>query len=382
MGLAAYGESRKSGNPWLELFDKIITISEGGFDLNPYYFRIGSHGHHPAFCDALADFVTSVDSDLTPVGVDEYDTVNGKTVRRYLRPGYIDLAYAAQTKLEEALISLVRGMKAGTGMRKLCLAGGVAMNCKANRAVLDACDLDGVFIHPASSDDGSAIGAAFFVARELDTLQWQPLTHACHGEAFGNDSISSLLENCGITYTAPDDICSSAARLLNDGKCIGWFDDGSEMGARALGARSIVANPLLPGVKDRLNTSVKYREQWRPYCPSLLTGHSREYLADPRDYPFMIMADNATQRCRDVCPDVVHVDGTVRPQTVDAAVLPKWAHLIEEFGSMSGHPVVLNTSFNVRGEPIVNNPYDALRTFFSTGLDALVLGDYLIEKRP
>jgi carbamoyltransferase len=268
-----------------------------------------------------------------------------------------------------------------TGLSRLCLAGGVFMNCKANFSISELPEVAELFIHPAASDDGSALGAAYWVARQLGDDPRNPLLHVQHGASFGMSEIKKALDVCNLDYRQLDDPVAITANLLSQGKIIGWFQGGAEMGARALGGRSIIANPNHTDMKDRINARVKFRESWRPYCPSLTQEHAVEYLETPHRNPFMIRADKATALLKEQAPATVHVDNTVRPQIVDKNILPLWHHLIEETGKLTGTPVLLNTSFNVRGEPIVNSPFDAIRTFYSTGLDALVMGEFLILKK-
>jgi len=380
MGLAAYGEERKHKNIWINKMDEILKADDNGFKLNPNFFKFGSNDYHSRFTNSLVEYITRINNDLLPIGINETCLINGESKNRYLLNEYIDLAYAVQVKLEDALSSIVGQMVKETGIRNLCYSGGVAMNCKANRAVFDRCSLENIFIHPASSDDGSALGAAFYISSENNELKRFPLEHAQLGASFLNDDMEKILKNCDINYSKPDDVCSVAAKLLYEGNFLGWFNGAAEMGARALGGRSIIANPFSDKIKDNINRNVKYRENWRPYCPSILDEYKQEYIKDAIDSPYMIIASTATDALKSSSPGVVHVDNTVRPQTVIKSILPKWAHLISEFKNYSGHPVILNTSFNVRGEPIVNSPYDAIRTFYSTGLNVLVLGDFIITK--
>jgi carbamoyltransferase len=380
MGLAAYGEDRKHENIWISKLDEIIKVDDNGFILNPYFFKFGSNDYNSRYTNNLVEYITGINKGLQPIGINETILVRGERKNRYLLNEYIDLAYGVQVKLEDALSSIVGKMIKETGIKNLCYSGGVAMNCKANRAIFDRCSLENIFIHPASSDDGSALGAAFYLASESNELKRQPLVHAQFGASFSNDEVEKILKNCNIKYSKPDDVCSVAAKLLYEGNFLGWFNGAAEMGARALGGRSIIANPFNDLVKDNINTKVKYRENWRPYCPSILDEYKQDYIKDAIDSPFMILAATATEALKSSSPAVVHVDDTVRPQTVTKSILPKWAHLISEFKSYSGHPVILNTSFNVRGEPIVNSPYDAIRTFHTTGLNMLILGDFVITK--
>ncbi|GJQ61395.1 MAG: carbamoyltransferase [Melioribacteraceae bacterium] len=381
MGLAAYGKKRAAENPYLEVIDEMIKISDKEFELNPFFFKIGAKDYNYSYTNSLVKFLTAIDPELQPISVNEKVIKDGNVINKYLQEKYIDLAFAVQSKLEGALNAVISQMVDSAPFRNLAYAGGVAMNCKANRVIADHPGIDRLFVHPASSDDGSAIGAAFYIAKHFDSLRHVPLTHTQYGAGFNNDEIQKILDNCGVNYQKTNYISTDAAKLLTEGKIIGWFQGNAEMGARALGGRSILANPFESEIKNKINSNVKYREIWRPYCPSILKGNSKRYLNDSEDARFMIVADEATKEFADTAPAVVHVDNTVRPQLVDKEVLPEYGNLIEDFGHLTGHPVVLNTSFNVRGEPITNNPYDAIRTFYSTGLDALAIGDFIVKKR-
>jgi carbamoyltransferase len=265
-------------------------------------------------------------------------------------------------------------------MNNLCLAGGVFMNCKVNGVLWKDSGFEHIFVHPAASDDGSAIGAAFFAAREAGYSVSNPLRNVQLGASFSNDEVIRCLNSYGIPYKVSNDICTDVAELIGQGKFVGWLNGAAEMGARALGGRSIIASPVLSEVKDAINKQVKRREIWRPYCPSINYELRTDYLENDIESPFMIIANTATQALKANAPAIVHIDGTVRPQTVQKKILPKWHHLIESVAKTTGHPVILNTSFNGCGEPIVNSPHDAIRTFFSTGLHALAMEDVLIIK--
>lgn len=189
-----------------------------------------------------------------------------------------------------------------------------------------------------------------------------------------------VLKNCGVKYYKPNEICKETAKLLSNNQIIGWFQGASEMGARALGARSIIANPFDAKIKDKINSEVKHREEWRPYCPSLLGEFADKYLKNSMNSKYMILACEATAELKEKAPAVVHVDNTVRPQCIKKEDTPIWHNLLSEFNAISDIPVLLNTSFNVRGEPIVNSPLDAIRTFYSTGLNSLVIGNFILTK--
>jgi carbamoyltransferase len=380
MGLAALGESRRASNPWIERLDKVVKIGTDGFELDPTFFKFAGNEYHPRFSDRLREFITKHDPRLEPVAVGEQALLDGERVHKYLLPEYVDLAFAVQDRLEEALLALTRRLRSESGSANLCFAGGVAMNCKANGRLLDAGGIGQIFIHPASSDDGAAIGAAFVAAHRFDRLERNPLQHAQWGPAYTDGEIGAALRGCGARFETPADIGEAAAGLLAGGKLLGWFQGGLEMGARALGGRSIIACPTDPDTKIRVNKRVKFREEWRPYCPSLTAESQQEYIADAVEAPFMILARRAGAKLETAAPATVHVDGSIRPQTVSRDVLPLWHHLLDEVGRCTGHPVLLNTSFNVRSEPIVCSPHDAIRCFFGSGLDALAIGGYLVHK--
>ncbi len=380
MGLAAFGESRADKNPWLSRLEKIIKITKDGYELNPYYFKMGNTDYHPRFTNALVDFIVSYNPKLIPISLNEKCEINGSLQNKYLLEEYVDLAYAVQTKLEEAVVSLVKKMIVETQTKKLCLSGGIFMNCKVNHAIYKHAGVEDIFIHPASSDDGSPIGSALYLSSQLGFNVRNALRTVQYGATFNNQEILNTIKACGITYKSCDDIASDVAQLLHQEKFIGWFQGGAEMGARALGGRSIISSPIKDNIKERLNNQVKYREAWRPYCPSMLCEFKDNYLDKSPESPFMIMASEATGLMSKVAPATVHIDNTVRPQTVKQEDLPLWYQLIENYYKLSGHPIILNTSFNVRSEPIVNSPIDAIRTFYSTGLNALAIGDYLITK--
>ncbi len=381
MGLAAYGEATRTDNPWLDRLNGILKVRGNSFELDPGFFKMGGNYHHPRYTDALVKFITKYDKDMLPIGLNEQAMKDGKLVNRYLLPKYIALAYAVQTRLEEALAAVVKNMVSQTGIKNLCLAGGVFMNCKANYSISELPRLEDVFIHPASSDDGSAIGAAYWVSRQLGADTFDPLKHVQYGATFSSEAVQETLKVSKIPYQVLDDIAATTAKLLDRGMIIGWFQGAAEMGARALGGRSIIACPNNGSIKDEINAKVKFRESWRPYCPSLLQEHSADYLWNPAAKPFMIKAAKATPLLKTQAPATVHVDNTVRPQTVSEEILPLWHRLISETAKLTGVPVLLNTSFNVRGEPMVNSPYDAIRTFYSTGLDAVVLENCLVLKK-
>jgi carbamoyltransferase len=241
--------------------------------------------------------------------------------------------------------------------------------------------VDKIFVQPAASDDGVALGAAF--TPYLDNggrLPMKVMRHAYLGPEFGDEAIEGALQTYKLKYTRLTDAAATAAELLANGKILGWFQGRMEFGPRALGSRSILADPRDPEMNAKVNSAVKFREWWRPFAPSFKKEAAAEYLEGATDSPFMIMTAQVRPEKRSVIPAVTHVDGSARPQTVEKEINPLYWRLIDEFGKRTGVPVIMNTSFNLRGEAIVHTPTDAVRTFFSSGMDALVIGSFLVEK--
>jgi carbamoyltransferase len=295
--------------------------------------------------------------------------------------GHKNMAYAVQDYCERAIRSVVRVALAKTKSRNLCLAGGVALNSKANGKILASGIVDKMFVQPAASDDGVALGAA--LAPYLDNgghLPARAMRHAYLGPSFDDNAIETSLKTYKLHYARVNDPACVAAELLAQGKILGWFQGRMEFGPRALGNRSILADPRDPQMTAKVNNAVKFREWWRPFAPSMKKEAAADFVESATDSPFMILTAQVRPEKRAVIPAVTHVDGSTRPQTVEKEINPLYWRLIDEFGKRTGVPVVMNTSFNLRGEAIVNTPTDAVRTFFSSGMDALVIGSFLLEK--
>jgi carbamoyltransferase len=292
-----------------------------------------------------------------------------------------NLAFAVQSSCEQAMLTLARAAVEQTRCRNLCLAGGVALNSKANGKIVASGLVDKLFVQPASGDDGVCLGAA--LAPYLDNggkLPVHKMRHAYLGPESSEPEIEKALQTYKLRSTRLPDPANAAAELLASGKILGWFQGRMEFGPRALGSRSILADPRDPEMNAKVNNAVKFREWWRPFAPSLLAEAADEYLESATDSPFMVLTAQVKPEKRSVIPSVTHVDGSARPQTVEREISPLYWRLIDEFGKRTGVPVVMNTSFNLRGEPIVCTPTDAIRTFFSSGMDALVIGNFLVEK--
>lgn len=363
MGLASYGEPE-----YLDTFRQILrTRPDGWYDLDLSWFV--SHylpgSRYGYFSKKFIDRFGPKRSKGEPI-----------------EERHRNIAASAQKALEEVVLHLAERLHRDTKQSRLCLAGGVGLNCSMNGRLLRESPFDEIFVQPASGDDGIAIGAAFQLYHGLTGApRGYVMRDARLGPAYSNDEIRRFLDAAKLRYECPTDLEAAAARLIADGLIVGWYQDRMEFGPRALGARSILADPTRPDMKDLLNRYVKHREEFRPFAPSCLVERAPEFFPGCKDSPFMLFVYPVAEDKRLQVPAITHVDGTARVQTVSRETNPRYYRLIEEFEKLRGVPIVLNTSFNVMGEPIVNTPADAVRCFYSTGLDALVLGDYVVIKR-
>jgi len=360
MALAAFGEPND-----VEQMRSIFRLNDDGSfeaDLSYFsYYQQGARRYSEKFEDAFGP-ERRPDEELTQ--------------RHY------DVAAAGQAVLEGVIVHLARWLQQKTGAKRVCLAGGVALNCVANSRVLADSGFEDLFVFPAAGDDGTSLGAALYLHHGiLGNARGFVLEHPCWGPEFSDEDIrKELTASKAGRVTTPDDLPEAVAGLLADGKFVGWFQGRMEIGPRALGARSILADPRPADVKDRLNSEVKHRELFRPYAPSVLEERCADYFQPGHSSPFMLQVQRVRPEKGPEVPGIVHVDGTVRAQTVSKSALPVFRQTIEAFERRTGVPMVLNTSFNVQGEPIVCTPRDAIRCFFSTGLDALAIGPFLVQK--
>jgi carbamoyltransferase len=293
----------------------------------------------------------------------------------------MDIAASIQEVTEEIMLRCARHVQARTGMKRLCLAGGVALNCKMNGEIHRRGLADDLFVQPLAYDGGVSLGAAQVLAAERGDDPRFAMDHIYWGPAYSNDRIEADLRASRVAYRRSDGVAREAARMIADGRIVGWFQGRMEGGPRALGGRSILADPRRPEMKDLVNDRVKFREGWRPFALSILEEHFADYAARPARSPFMIMAFDVAEAKRGDIPSAMHsADHTTRPQTVSRKTNPLYWELLEAFRGLTGVPGVLNTSFNVKDEPIVCTPRDALRCFYGTGMDSLVIGDFILEK--
>jgi carbamoyltransferase len=302
---------------------------------------------------------------------------------------YADIAASIQSVTEDVMLHLAQSAYRETGLKNLCMAGGVALNSVANGKIIKHTPIEQIYVQPAAGDGGGAVGAALYAYHcILGKPRSFQMEHAYWGEEHGSAETEKFLKENNIRYRRLDDegkLIENVVDLLSQGKVIGWSQGRFEWGPRALGNRSIIADPRRTDMKDIVNVKIKFREPFRPFAPSILAERAEEYFELPgavNHYParFMLYVVDVKEDKRDVLPAITHVDGTGRLQTVRKEYNPRYYRLIDTFGQATGVPVILNTSFNLRGEPIVNTPLESYRTFSRSGMDALVVGDYLIEK--
>jgi len=295
-----------------------------------------------------------------------------------------NVAASLQKITNEIMVKLARSLYQKTKIPNLCLAGGVALNCVANGKIYEETPFKNIFIQPAAGDAGGAVGVALYIyysiLKHKRGFVWP---HSYWGPEFTNQEIQQYLDSKSIPYERLDkgNLIKKVAHLLSQGKIIGWFQGRMEWGPRALGNRSILADPRNPEMKDMINKRIKFREPFRPFAPSLLEEYAGEYLKMDVPSPYMLFTTEVKESKRTIIPAVTHVDGTARHQTVNRQQNSLYYDLIKEFYNITKVPVVLNTSFNLRGEPIVCTPSDAYLCFMRSGMDYLVMGNYLLDKK-
>jgi len=360
MGLAPYGDCT-----YYDRVRQLIDIrSDGSFHLDLRYF----------------DYLTG----LTMTNA-RFDDLFGGPPRRPdapLEQRHKDIAASIQRVTEDVMMALATAARRETGSRNLCLAGGVALNCVANGKVLNAGLFDHIYLQPAAGDAGGALGVASYIHHSLlGHERGFVMRHAFTGPEYGPEDVREFLTGNDIPFVElpREDLLRRVARLIDEQQVVGWFQGRMEFGPRALGSRSILADARNPENRDRVNLKIKFRESFRPFAPAVLENRAAEYFELDEPSPFMLLVAQVRPERR-VIPAVTHVDGSARVQTVDRETNALFYDLIAEFDRLTGVPVVINTSFNVRGEPIVCTPADAYRCFVETGMDYLVLGSCLLDK--
>jgi carbamoyltransferase len=365
MGLAAHGRPDQGLR---QAVGQVLMPAPDGveFRLDPSFIHYGEHSYSHRFTDKLAELLGAA------------PRLPGEPITDW----HQDVAFAVQQALDEAACRLVRWAIRETGVRNVCIGGGVGLNVTMNSRILDLPEVTDVFVHPLCADNGQAAGAALVTCHEATGALPPVLTTLALGPHDEDAAIVRVLRNAGITFDTCADIGRTVGRELADGKLVAWCQGRLEAGPRALGQRSILADPRTVEIRDRVNAAVKQREAWRPFGPSMLAPAADRYFDRVTDSRYMTIALSANGRLHRDAPATVHADGSARVQLVHEDTNPRYYRAIEEFAALTGVPVVLNTSFNVRGEPIVSNTEDALRTFWATGLDVLAVGDYLVRKSP
>lgn len=298
-----------------------------------------------------------------------------------LGPRYCDIAASMQLHLEEVVLELARHLALETGETRLCLAGGVALNSVVNGRIRTETSFRDLFIQPAAGDDGTAIGAAFAVEHQvLGRKRTFTMEHTYWGPEFGGKEIEAALVRAKLPVEKLDDVEGVAAKAIADGDVVGWYQGRMEFGPRALGNRSILADPRRPELKAMLNERVKHRESFRPFAPSLLEEEAGRYFEQDYPSPYMLLVYRARKEMEQEIPGALHVDHTGRLQTVKGNENPRYRRLIERFQALTGHGILVNTSFN-DSEPIVCTPDDAIHCYLNTKMDVLFLGDYRVSRR-
>ena len=292
-----------------------------------------------------------------------------------------NIAAALQDQLEHVVLNQLKVARKKFKLSKLCLSGGVALNCSLNGKIAKSKIFKEIFVQPASGDDGCTYGASLLAyAKSKKKFMPKKMHNFYKGSIFTNNQIKKEILKSNVKYECPKNLYKNVSNHLEKGKIVAWFQGGSEFGPRALGNRSILCRPYPNEMKDHLNTRVKFREEFRPFAPSVLNEYRDEFFHINQDSPHMLMACKIKKDKRKIIPAIVHVDGTCRVQTVKKDINKKFYNLINEFYKITGVPVLLNTSFNVKGQPIVNTPLEAIETFKSTNIDVLAIGDFVLSK--
>jgi len=391
MGMAPYGQPRYVDKVW-----KLVhQNSDGSFALDMDYFCF-HHSTERTYNKKFEQLFgeprpTKLHFFTEATGFPKYfgdPPSNIKEISK-LNQHYADIAASIQKVTEELILGMARNLQKDTGLKNLCIAGGVGLNSVANSRIIRETAFEQVFVQPAAGDGGGALGAALWA---YNTLLGKPrnfrMDHAYWGRSYGPSEITSFLQGNNIPYRLvenEDQMLDQVVERLMSGKVIGWYQGRFEWGPRALGHRSIIADPRNPEMKDIVNAKIKFREPYRPFAPSVLAECAEKYFELPHamsHYParYMLYVVPVRPSQQANLPAITHVDGTGRLQTVFRDQSPRYYKLIERFGQATGVPVILNTSFNLRGEPIVTTPANAFNTFSKSEMDCLVLDNYLVEK--
>jgi carbamoyltransferase len=362
MGLAPYGKPKHFDR----IMGEMIQLNEdGSFKLNMKYFSY-DYGLR-----------------MTNSKFDEFFGGPPRKAESWMSEREFDIAASVQKVCEEVVLKMVNYIHKETGLTNLCMAGGVALNCVANGRIVRETPMKNLFVQPAAGDAGGAVGVAHWI---YNTLEKQPRgpawSDAYLGPDYKDEEIRQYLDGAKAVYKTHNDreLVQRTAKILSEGNVVGWFQGRMEFGPRALGGRSILADPRDAKMRDTLNMKIKFREGFRPFAPSVLADKNSEWFEIECDSPYMLLVAQVRPDKR-VIPSVTHVDGSARIQTVTRESSPLYYDLIQEFGKITGVPIIINTSFNVRSEPIVCSPHDAYLCFMRTNMDYLVLGHQILDKK-
>jgi carbamoyltransferase len=372
MGLAPYGNSRRYFSELMGL----VQLKEGGFYTIPVLSQNATLTEKETYEGTLR-----VLADLFGPAREPDAEIDQR---------HMDLAAALQATLQTALLHVLQHFKTETGQKNLCMAGGVALNCSANGVLKRSRVFKEIFVQPASGDDGTALGAGLYVQRHKDgdSPRWK-MSVPLWGPEYADAEIAAALESrpdcASVFFPSFDELVKVVASRLAQGQIIGWFQGRMEFGPRALGSRSILADPRDPTMRDRINALVKKREEFRPFAPAVSAEAATQYFdirpGEEPTYAHMLFVTHVRKEFQRQLPAITHVDGSARVQTVAREEQPRFWPLLEAFAQLSGMPIILNTSFNVRGQPIVRTPVQAIDTFLAAQLDLLVIGNYLVQRR-
>jgi len=361
MGMAPYGDPDKVD------FSNIIRYDNASYAIDDLYVCARKSKRY------------AVDKMFSQKMVDDWGSP--RTGDALAKP-YIDIAAKTQRTLEDIAVNLMETYLGNILKRnggRLCFAGGCALNVKLNKRIIEHPLVKELFVQPAAHDSGTSLGAATYAAyKNGDKIE--PMKHVYYGPSYTDSEIKTVLDRFKIRHEKCDSITDRVSDLLAQGKIVAWFQGAMEFGPRALGNRSILGNPAVKGTADEINARIKFREKWRPFCPSILEEFRKEIISIDHPSPFMTFSFTVKDEWIAKIPEVVHVDKSARPQFVNKETNPLFHELISAFHKKAGVPVVINTSLNRRGEPIVSSPEDAIHMFYNCGLEYLAIGSFLITK--
>ena len=380
----AYRRDRTKRRSIGGIYSRVTAMLKLGDNAEGKTMGLASYGNPRFDFSKIMDIRSWKDWTIDRAALKPYEKYGRTDSKGPLTQDNKDLAASLQKALEEAFVNLGRDAFKRTGLRKFALSGGCALNCNSNSRLAAQEFCDDIFIQPASHDGGIALGAALEAMHRVGDGDFvEGYDHAYWGPGYSNEEIEKILKEAKISYKRSEHIEKDTAHHVAAGKIVGWFQGRSELGPRALGNRSILANPGIEGMNDKVNVDVKHREVWRPFAPSVTKEDAPKYfegLEKMDESPFMLQTHYVRNEFRDKLPAITHTDGSARIQTVTEKQNPRYYMFLKELEKLTGLPVVMNTSFNDVGEPIVQTPKDAVRCFFATGFDVLAIGDFLVEK--